>query len=208
MNKKDAYKIKLFQDEVARGIHRAYEGGFLANEELGEVSVRDGESGYVFISIKPGTFYVSDPTDYHGSDMAVVTAEGDLVTEVTPPSEFLDLHLAVYRARPDVNAILHSYPVFSSLWAQRKENIPYVLAEQIEASTAVECVTMAPSKSEEYFAEVTKKLKQEACVLMYDFGALAVADNIDNAINNLAWIESVTKKYIMAEKLGEPIKIG
>ncbi len=208
MKQKEVYKVKLFQDEAARGIHRLHEAGYLPSEHMGEVSVRDAESGYVFISIKPGTFYVADPSDYHGSDIAVIEADGTPVTATTPPSELLGLHLAVYQARPDVHAILHTHPVWSSLFAQRKENIPFVLAEQMEASIAVECVDVPPAMDVAYFAEVVRKLKQEKYVLLYDFGTLAVGDNIDNAINYLAWMESVAKKITLASMIGELHTIG
>lgn len=208
MAENNAYKLKLFQDETARGLARLYEAGYLPNDSMGEVSLRDAESGLVFISIKPGTFYIADPSEYHGSDIAVTTLDGEPVTTVTPPSERLALHLAVYKARPDVHAILHTYPVWSSLFSERGKSIPYVLAEQIEASTAVECVTAEPSMDEAYFGEVIRHLKQEKYVLLHNFGSLAVGDNIDNAFNYLAWMESVTRKITLASMIGELHTIG
>ena len=208
MAENNAYKLKLFQDETARGLARLYEAGYLPNDSMGEVSLRDAESGLVFISIKPGTFYIADPSEYHGSDIAVTTLDGEPVTTVTPPSERLALHLAVYKARPDVHAILHTYPVWSSLFSERGESIPYVLAEQIEASTAVECVTAEPSMDESYFDEVIRHLKQEKYVLLHNFGSLAVGDNMDNAFNYLAWMESVTRKITLASMIGELHTIG
>lgn len=208
MAENNAYKLKLFQDETARGLARLYEAGYLPNDSMGEVSLRDAESGLVFISIKPGTFYIAVPSEYHGSDIAVTTLDGEPVTTVTPPSERLALHLAVYKARPDVHAILHTYPVWSSLFSERGESIPYVLAEQIEASTAVECVTAEPSMDEAYFGEVIRHLKQEKYVLLHNFGSLAVGDNMDNAFNYLAWMESVTRKITLASMIGELHTIG
>ena len=199
MAENNAYKLKLFQDETARGLARLYEAGYLPNDHMGEVSLRDAESGLVFISIKPGTFYIADPSEYHGSDIAVATLDGEPVTTVTPPNERLALHLAVYKARPDVHAILHTYPVWSSLFSERGESVPYVLAEQIEASTAVECVTAEPSMDESYFDEVIRHLKQEKYVLLH---------NMDNAFNYLAWMESVTRKITLASMIGELHTIG
>ncbi|MDP4110330.1 MAG: hypothetical protein Q8878_09925, partial [Bacillota bacterium] len=102
----------------------------------------------------------------------------------------------------------HTYPVWSSLFAQRKESIPYVLVEQIEASTKVDCVTMQPAMTKEYFSEVTKKLANQKYVLLYDFGSIAVGNNIDNAINYLAWMESVTRKITLASMIGKLRIIG
>ena len=131
MAENNAYKLKLFQDETARGLARLYEAGYLPNDSMGEVSLRDAESGLVFISIKPGTFYIADPSEYHGSDIAVTTLDGEPVTTVTPPSERLALHLAVYKARPDVHAIPCGPPCspsaaspFPTCWPSRLKPAP------------------------------------------------------------------------------------
>ena len=71
-----SYRMKLFQDELARCIQRLHNEGWLPNENMGEASVRDTETGNVTISIKPGTIGVTDPAAYFGSDMPVVDADG------------------------------------------------------------------------------------------------------------------------------------
>ena len=50
-----SYRTKLFQDELARCIQRLHKEGWLPNEQMGEASVRDIETGNVTMSIKPGT---------------------------------------------------------------------------------------------------------------------------------------------------------
>ena len=197
------YKIKLFQDEAARCIGQVYQTGYLPNEKLGDVSVRDTESGNIFISIKPGSLRVGEPSEYHGSDIAVVDKDGNPVTHHTVPSENLALHLAVYKARPDVNCIIHTYPIWSSLFSQRKEALPFVLAEQVEASTDIKCVEGAPSMTDAYFKEVVEKLGDQIYVFLYNFGSLAVGANVDNTINYLAWVESVARKITQASVIGD-----
>lgn len=197
------YKIKLFQDETARCINQLYRTGYLPNEKMGDVSVRDKETGYVFISIKQGMLRVGEPSEYHGSDIAVVDKDGNPVTHHTIPNENLALHLAVYKARPDVNCIIHAYPTWSSLFSQRKESLPFVLAEQVEASTDIKCVESFPSMTDAYFNEVIQKLGNQIYVFLYNFGSLAVGSNVDNTINYLAWIESVARKITHASVIGE-----
>lgn len=38
---------------------------------------------------------------------------------------------------------------------------------------------------------------------MKDFGAVAIADNVDNALNYLAWMEEVAQKIVRAELIGD-----
>ena len=151
-----SYRMKLFQDELARCIQRLHNEGWLPNEEMGEASVRDTESGNVTISIKPGTIGVTDPAAYLGSDMPIVDRDGNYITHHAPCHENLPLHLAIYKARPDVSAIIHVYPLWTTMFTNRKRGLPFVLAEQLEASCNVQCVQSPPALTAEYFAGVIR----------------------------------------------------
>ena len=198
-----SYRMKLFQDELARGIHRLHKEGWLPNDRMGDVSVRDSESGNVAISIKPGTIGVTDPAAYFGSDMPVVDADGNYITSHAPAHENLPLHLAIYKARPDVGAIAHVYPLWTTLFTNKKQGLPFVLAEQLEASCDVGCVQLDVADTEEYRNEVVKVLADQICVMLYNGGIICVGSNIDNVINYIAWMESVAEKIALAELIGE-----
>ncbi len=198
-----SYRQKLFQDELARCIQRLHKEGWLPNENMGEASVRDEESGNVTISIKPGTIGVTDPAAYLGSDMPVVDAQGNYLTHHAPVHENLPLHLAIYKARPDVHAIIHVFPLWTTIFTNRKQGLPFVLAEQVEASCFVNCVQSEPAMTEEYYQEVVDVLADQICVLLYNGGIVCVGDNVDNVINYVAWMESVAEKIALAELIGE-----
>ncbi len=215
--RKDAYRIKLFQDEAARCVRRLYEEGHIANEKMGDVSVRDAESGLVAMSIKPGFIGVTDPSQYHGTDMAVVDLEGNLIYDITPPNENMGLHLAIYKARPEVNAILHTYPVYCGLFAGRKEPIPLVFVEQGYIlqdfdfgnwNFSTDVVTMEPAKTQAYYDEVIEKFHGTQFVMLHNNGCIATGDNVDNAINYLSWMEEVAQKITYASMIGDLHYIG
>ena len=198
-----SYRMKLFQDELARCIQRLHSEGWLPNENMGEASVRDSESGNITISIKPGTIGVTDPAAYLGSDMPVVDSEGNYITHHAPCHENLPLHLAIYSARSDVSAIIHVYPLWTTMFTNRKQGLPFVLAEQAEASCDVHCVQSEPARTEAYYREVVEALADQKCVMLYNGGIICVGDNIDNVINYVAWMESVAEKIALAELIGE-----
>ncbi len=197
------YSSKLFQNELARCIRRLFREDWLPNERMGEASVRDEATGYVTISVAPGKIGVTDPSQYHGSDMVVVDADGNYITHHLPAHENLPLHLAIYKARKDVQCIIHVFPKWTTMLSQQKEAIPFVLAEQLEASCDVKCVTSEPTASEAYYREVVENLADQKCVMLYNGGLIAIGDNIDNAINYLAWMESVAEKVVLARLIGD-----
>ncbi len=197
------YRMKLFQDELARCVQRLHHEGWLPNENMGEASVRDLESGNVTISIKPGSIGVTDPAAYMGSDMPVVDCDGNYLTHHAPYHENLPLHLAIYKARPDVSAIVHVFPLWTTMFTNKKQGLPFVLAEQLEASCNVQCVQSNPELTEAYYEEVVTALADQRSVLLYNGGIICVGANIDNAINYVAWMDSVAEKIALAELIGE-----
>ncbi len=206
----DAYRIKLFQDEVARCMHRLFDEGHMNADGLAEVSVIDRESGIVVTSIKPGFIGVREIDDYHGTDMAVVDLDGNLVYDITPPNDNVDLALAIFKARPEVGAIIHSYPIYCGLFANNSRPIPFAFVEQgyitdFDYSTgfSTDVVTTPPSHTQAYFDEVVDKFHGTQFVLLKDFGSISVADNVDNALNYLAWMEEVCQKIVRAEMIGD-----
>ena len=209
-NRIDAYRIKLYQDEVARCMHRLFDEGHMHADGLGEVSVIDRESGIVVTSIKPGFIGVREIDDYHGTDMAVVDLDGNLVYDITPANDNVDLALAIFKARPEVNAIIHSYPIYCGLFANNSRPIPFAFVEQgyitdFDYSTgfSTDVVTTSRRRHKEYFDEVIEKFHGTQFVLLKDFGSIAVADNVDNALNYLAWMEEVCQKIVRAEMIGD-----
>lgn len=210
--RKDAYKIKLFQDEAARCIHRLYKEGHMPTDRLGDVSVRDPESGIIAMSIKPGFIGVTDPSQYHGTDMAVVDMEGNLIYDITPPHDNMALHLEIYKARPEINVILHTYPVYCGLFAKRKEPMPLVFVEQgyilqdfdySNWSFGTDVVTMEPEKTPAYYDEVIRRFHNTQFVMLHNNGCIALGDNVDNAINYLSWMEEVAQKITLASLIGD-----
>ena len=203
----DSYKNALFQEEVAQGYRSLFELGFLPTEAFGDVSVRDPQTNTVYITMRPGTFYVTSPAEYHGCDTAIVSMDGTLLEENTPPADTLKMHLAIYKARPDVNAVVHNLTKWSSLFALRKQTLPLVLAEQKGLGGEIRCVTDAPVMSDEYCEKVVAALEGRKAALLHEFGAVAVAGTVDRAINYLAWLESVARKTLRASLIGTPIVI-
>jgi L-fuculose-phosphate aldolase len=55
--------------------------------------------------------------DLEPSDLPLVGFDGEIRSGVLEPSRELPLHLAIYRARPDVQAIVHTHSVWATAWS-------------------------------------------------------------------------------------------
>ena len=83
----------------------AYERGLVGGTG-GNLSVRAGNEVYI-------TATGCRLGDVSPRTLCAVTLDGKLKEGAPQPSKELNLHLSIYRARPDVNAVVHLHPVNS-----------------------------------------------------------------------------------------------
>ncbi|MCD4828477.1 MAG: class II aldolase/adducin family protein [Candidatus Cloacimonetes bacterium] len=102
-------KLEQARQSIAQWFARVYARG-LTTAAGGNLSLRVG--GHVVISPSGG-----DKGALQASDCAVVSLEAASRIDGLAPSCELPMHLAIYRARPDVAAIMHAHPVHVSAFA-------------------------------------------------------------------------------------------
>ena len=139
-------------------------------------------------------------------DTVVVDIETlEYVSEVKPTSE-KKIHAAIYRDRPEIGAVIHSHPLWSSAAAAARKEIP-VLSEEHKRLLGGDTV-----RAGAYGLPGTKKLTngaveamkgRNACFLS-NHGIVACAETIEGAFevckameeNSRAYIESVVKREL------------
>ena len=94
---------------VATAALRLFEGGLLRGT-AGNLSARSG--GMVAVTPSGVDYRRLDP-----GSVPVVELDGRQVEGGLAPSSELPLHLAVYRARPDVGAVVHTHSRFATTFA-------------------------------------------------------------------------------------------
>ena len=77
----------------------------------GNISVR-GEGGR--IAIKPSGMAYIDATP---EDIVIIDMEGNVLEGSGKPSIETPMHTAIYKARPDINAIVHCHPPYAVAWS-------------------------------------------------------------------------------------------
>lgn len=102
--------FELERVRVAETMRRLYDRG-LTTVSGGNVSLRNAE-GYVFITASQ-----SDKSCIDMRKVIIISPDGENLTPALKPSMETQMHLNIYRCRPDVMAIVHSHPVFASTYA-------------------------------------------------------------------------------------------
>jgi L-fuculose-phosphate aldolase len=135
-------------------------------------------------------------------DMVLVDLEGRVRGQRRPSSE-LQLHLAVYRQRPDVRAVVHAHPptaVACTLAGVRLDEC--VLPEAIITLGAVPTAPFALSGTPEMDAAIGPFLPYHNAILLSHHGALTVGRDLMQAFHRMEQVEQVAKILFMARQLG------
>ena len=125
MNQNIKVELKV---EVAKLCHLFWEKHLTTGNDGGDISLRDPETGYIYICPRANERHVVPNWGMVSpQDIVVVDIEGNVLEDTWMlPTVEASMHYKIYKARPEINAIVHSHAVFSSVFAAVGENIPPV----------------------------------------------------------------------------------
>ena len=160
-------------------------------ETWGNISVR-GADGLVYIT-PSGMDYDTCCED----DVVVMTLDGTVVDGHRVPSIEHGLHRAVYAARPDVNAIVHTHPIYSTVFSAMGENIPLLIDEAAQAlGDEVRTAPYALPGTDELAQNCAEALGQKAnACLLQSHGAVCVGRDMKAAFKTARVLEMTAEIY-------------
>jgi len=195
------------KEDLAAATRLFWEKGLTPGRDAGDVSLRDVETGLIYICPRPKPPVLRIPNwgMIRAEHMVVVTAEGQVVddTGILPTVE-APMHLAIYRARPDVHAIVHSHAIWSSAFAVTGKSIPLILAEQsLRLGGEVLCAAYGRVGSEELARSIVAALGQhKMAALMQNHGAVALGPDLEEAFIASDFLEKGAQVAILGGTLG------
>ncbi len=201
-------KIKqALKEEVAAATRLFWEKGLSPGHDAGDTSLRDVESGLIYICPrpKPNVLRIPNWGMIKAEHIVVIDPEGKLVDDSgLLPTVEAPMHLAIYIARFDVNAIVHSHAIWSSAFAVTGKNIPLILAEQSRRlGGEVVCAAYGKVGSKEIARNVVEALgKDKMAAVMQNHGAVALGVNFEEAFIASDFLEKSAQVAILGGTLG------
>ncbi len=179
--------------EVGR---RLYQRGYVASND-GNVSVRLGDDRVLATPTGVSKGFMTP-------DMMVITdMAGTKVSGARHASSELKMHLAVYRLRPDVQAVVHAHPPLATGFAVA--GIPLdraVLAEVITTLGSIPIADYATPSTAELPAAVSKYIQAHDGLLLANHGALTAGRDLFGAYYKMETIEHFAHISLVARVLG------
>lgn len=185
------------REQVASIMRRLYRQA-LTTCSGGNVSLRCGS---VILITPSGT----DKGEITAGEIGAVTPEGDNLLPGLRLSIETEMHLEVYRNRPDVNGIVHAHPVTASAFAALDRDIDtrltaetwHVLGMPVRAPYALMGT-----------AELARAVGQAAgegnAVIMENHGVLTVGRTLFEAFDRLELLEAAAKMTWITHTMGSP----
>jgi L-fuculose-phosphate aldolase len=175
-----------------------------------------GTSGNISLRLnKPGErqLIAITPTSRHYdtlrvNDMPIIDFDGRNVEGSLTPSIETSLHIGIYRARKDVNAIIHTHSVFASAAAVAGLDIPVILEEQVAClGGEIKLADYALSGTPEQLTNVMGALGNRNAVLLANHGAVGTGRTMRDAFTACELIEKTARVYLLALATGKVNKL-
>ncbi len=176
----------------------------LVEGTAGNISARRSDGNIV---ITPSSV---DYRDMQLDDLVLVDPDGAVLQAAAgrSPSSESKLHLACYHAFDDIGSVIHSHPVWATMFAIAHQPIPACIDEfAVYCGGDVRCTEYAASGTPEVGANAVKALDGRAAALIANHGLVAVGPRPDKVLHVTALVERTAQIVWGARALGGPVPI-
>ena len=191
----EAAVLAAAKDMLRRGLVEGTAGNISARREDGN------------LVITPSSVDYSDMTL---DDLVLVDPDGGVLhaAEGRSPSTEMKLHLACYQAFDDIGSVIHSHPVWATMFAIAHQPIPACIDEfAIYCGGDIRCSDYAASATPEVGSNAVKALEGRAAALIANHGLVAVGPRPDKVLHVTALVERTAQIVWGARALGGPVPI-
>ena len=186
----------LLRAQVASVARRIHAAGWAANHD-GNVSVRLGRDRFLITPTATSKAEVVEST------LVVIDGAGKVVEGTKKPPGETELHLAAYRARPDVDAVLHAHPPYATAFgAARMPLEPVCLPEAVVSLGHIPLAPFALPKTPLAVEAVSRCAVEADAMLLPGNGALSLGPDVALAFLRMELVEHLAKILHHARALG------
>lgn len=165
----------------------------------GHMSCRLPGTAHVLINSGKSVRSALTAEDIIAIDMDGHPVEGDVV----PPMEF-HIHTEIYRRRPDVNAVAHTHPLWSTLFSMAGESVQPVTMQAAVMGPIRTFPKTASINRKPLAEELAAALGDDRVVMLKSHGAVVAGADIVEAFVLAIYLEETARRQYLARALGAP----
>ena len=176
--------------------------------KMNALGINQGKAGNV--SARHGEGYLVTPSglpyeETHAEDIVRMDLQGTAQGQRTPSSEWR-FHQDIYRARPEVNAIVHAHSPYATSLACLGLEIPafhYMVA--VAGGKNIRCAPYATFGTQALSDNAVAALTGRKACLLAQHGMIAVGTSLKSALALAVEVESLAGQYWRVLQVGQPI---
>jgi ribulose-5-phosphate 4-epimerase/fuculose-1-phosphate aldolase len=192
----------MYKEQILQWCHWLNEHGFFGTKL--------GSGGNISCKIENEEKIAVTPSSLPYKDMAVsdvcIVDYNQSVIEGKKPTMELSMHLAIYKERNDVSAVVHTHQIYASILSTMNIDKPIpAMFDEIAFAIGDEVVFVpyalsgTPELAANVAAAVTNKCK---CYIIKNHGAIALGKNLEQACLHAEMLEKVAMVYYYALAAG------
>ena len=165
----------------------------------GNISARDGD----IVWMKPSGFAMDDmtPEDLCGIDLKT----GEQRHGSHRPTSEVNMHLAIYRVRPEVVAVFHTHSAWASGVISAGVELKPMFAEFVNDLGRTGTVPYVTPTTQRLADAMADKAKTCDTIFMVNHGVLAVGLTMVQAFYRVVVVEDAAKSLVAASVVGSPL---
>ena len=167
---------------------RSYQEKLFAGTS-GNLSAYDEESGRMVITPTSVPYEEITP-----EDMVVMDLDGTVYEGTRRPSSEWRMHAAVYQAKPETGAIIHTHSPYATAFAVNHRKSPVILIEMVPfLGGDIPLARFAYPGTAAVGEEAVKVLRDRGGCLLANHGVLTIGESLDQAHIRAVYVEDAAK---------------
>ena len=143
------------------------------------------------------------------ADMVIVDMDGRLIAGSRKVTSELPMHLAVYRQRSDVNAVVHSHPPVATAFACSGRALDEMLCQEAVMTVGiVPLASYATTGTTEVADSMRPYLADHDAILLENHGVVSYGKTLVEAFMKMETVEHLAHVALVAHQLGSPCPLG
>lgn len=186
----------LLRRDIIAVCQRLYQRGFIAGTE-GNVSAL-AASDRLWITPSGAHKGLLQP-----ADLLLIDLQGQVLFGDGKPSSETPMHLALYRSRPDICAVVHAHPpIATSLTVAGCRLEPALLPEAVVALGDVPTIPYQMPTTWQFAQDVGEAMQHAEAALLENHGSVTVGASLQEAFNKMEIVERAAQILYLAKLLG------
>lgn len=188
---------KELRFKVVTVVRQMYQRGYICATE-GNISVRLDESTFLITPTFRSKWLLE------ASELIVIGKDGNKISGKLEPSSEYKMHLECYKARPDINAVIHAHPPYSTALTVAGLSIATkALPEVLITLGDVPVCPFETTGTESLSKAVGDLVKTHNGILLDRHGSVTVGKTLFEAYDNLERVEWASQVTLLAHGKGE-----